>query len=342
MTKDKVRGMMLGVAIGDALGMPFETMTREEINQVNVAFPYTRPDGHRWFDGRNAGTWTDDTQLTLAVAESLIAKKCIDMDDMAQRHAESLQKEGDLGFDKSTRESIKRILAGVHWSESGEPHGYGNGVAMKVAPVAVYFNANYAKNAYAQDYLDPYEMYSKISQLAAMTHRSHLGIESALSQITAVGFCLYFKRDNFSGERFLNQIKNTSSMHKDKNILFSLSTANDHTLTNRWIAMQNLPGIENIPVENKFKMFGGANSFVYNSLPFSYSMFLENPANIRSLYNTIYAGGDTDTNGSIVGALLGALNGTNIFPQKLIDSLWQKDRILNTADRLCDAFGIKE
>jgi ADP-ribosylglycohydrolase len=54
----------------------------------------------------------------------------------------------------------------------------------------------------------------------------------------------------------------------------------------------------------------------------------------------VNAGGDTDTNGAMLGALLGALNGTQVFPQHLIDGLVNKDNVINTADRLCDVFGI--
>src|SRR3989344_7928815 len=89
-TKDKIRGMFLGIAIGDALYMPVETWSARKIAEIHGRLTnYIRPDGHKWFDGREAGTWTDDTQLTLVEAESLISKKYIDMDAMAKRHVES-------------------------------------------------------------------------------------------------------------------------------------------------------------------------------------------------------------------------------------------------------------
>ena len=99
MTKDKVKGMSLGVAIGDQLGMPVETLTRGEIQKRHGRITtYIDPDAdHKWFGGLKS-RWTDDTQLSLVVAESLIAKKCIDMDDMARRHVESFQKEGVNAF----------------------------------------------------------------------------------------------------------------------------------------------------------------------------------------------------------------------------------------------------
>ena len=70
-SKEKIRGMFLGIAIGDALGMPVETMTLEKIaKKFGRVNRYIRPDGHKWYNGQPAGTWTDDTQLSLAIAES--------------------------------------------------------------------------------------------------------------------------------------------------------------------------------------------------------------------------------------------------------------------------------
>src|SRR3989344_8801766 len=103
-TRQQIDGLFLGIAIGDAFGMPNETLTFEDICKRGPLITYVRPDGHKWFDGREAGTWTDDTQLTLVVTESLIAKEKLDLDDMADRHIESVSKEGDLGFGSTTKE----------------------------------------------------------------------------------------------------------------------------------------------------------------------------------------------------------------------------------------------
>ncbi len=86
--------------------------------------------------------------------------------------------------------------------------------------------------------------------------------------------------------------------------------------------------------------YDGASCYVLNSQPFSFAMFLRNPYSIETLFDTVNAGGDTDTNGSMVASLLGALNGTKIFPQHLIEGLWQKDRILKVAHDFCDRFEI--
>lgn len=344
MNRDKVRGMMLGVTIGDQLGMPVETFKKDQIEMVfgRITDYNDPPPEHKWFGGMKS-RWTDDAQLTLVVAESLIEKKCIDMDDMAFRHVRSMELEGDLGWGYSTRASVERLENGLHWSISGNTKGYGNGVAMKVAPVGIYYHTNFLGKPFSDGHIDSSKMLAAISDLARMTHDSRIGVESALSQVMAVHFCLFHKPETFKKDHFLCAVK-LASMGQYNSMLTRKILGLDEdaeTLTNRWIAMTHLKGIENIPIENKLAIFGGADYYVYNSLPFCYSMFMQNPTSIEALYDTVNAGGDTDTNGSIVGALLGALNGTKIFPRHLVDGLWQKERILDTAERLCDAFEIK-
>jgi ADP-ribosylglycohydrolase len=87
----------------------------------------------------------------------------------------------------------------------------------------------------------------------------------------------------------------------------------------------------------------GSDSFiVYNTLPLAYACFLRHPTSVEALYDAVAAGGDTDTNASIAGSLVGALNGTAVFPAHLIEGLRMRERIMDTAERLCERLGIKE
>src|SRR3989344_5523801 len=113
-SRDRVYGMFLGVAIGDALGMPVETFSAEKIaSKYGRVTDYLRADGQKWLGDRAAGTWTDDTQLTLVVAESLIRCQGIDLDVVAQCHLEQWEKDGDLGFGGTTREALKKLKNGM-------------------------------------------------------------------------------------------------------------------------------------------------------------------------------------------------------------------------------------
>jgi len=73
MNRDKVVGMFLGVAIGDALGMPAEGHAAEDIAAKFGRLDRYHPvSGHRWLGDLPKGATTDDWQLTRAVAEAII------------------------------------------------------------------------------------------------------------------------------------------------------------------------------------------------------------------------------------------------------------------------------
>jgi ADP-ribosylglycohydrolase len=94
------------------------------------------------------------------------------------------------------------------------------------------------------------------------------------------------------------------------------------------------------PPERCVEEFQNGRCYVYCSLPFTYMFFLRNPTSIDSLYEVVSAGGDADSNGSMLAAMLGALNGTKVFPAHLVDELDGKDALLDLANRLCDVFKI--
>ncbi len=62
----------------------------------------------------------------------------------------------------------------------------------------------------------------------------------------------------------------------------------------------------------------------------------------EALYEIVSCGGDADSVSSVAGSLVGALNGTAVFPPHLVDQLECADRLVDTANRLCDLFGIRE
>jgi ADP-ribosylglycohydrolase len=59
---------------------------------------------------------------------------------------------------------------------------------------------------------------------------------------------------------------------------------------------------------------------------------------VESLFDVVSAGHDADTNGSMIGALLGALHGTAIFPPHLVDGLRDRKAVIEVADQLFEKF----
>jgi len=98
-------------------------------------------------------------------------------------------------------------------------------------------------------------------------------------------------------------------------------------------------------VEEIIENFGGGSCYVYDSLPFSYAFFLRNLGSIDGILEAVNAGGDTDTNAKIVGEMVGARSGIEIFqsPENrwMIEGLREYDQLIELANEFCDCFEIK-
>ena len=109
-TRDRVAGCLLGVAIGDALGMPVETYDADRISRDFGRITDYRPaKGHPWYDGSPVGTTTDDWQLTRAVAEGILDGGGLDLDAIrAQAARRGLVPMETTGLD--SREAARLIF----------------------------------------------------------------------------------------------------------------------------------------------------------------------------------------------------------------------------------------
>jgi ADP-ribosyl-[dinitrogen reductase] hydrolase len=131
--QDRARGCAVGAAVGDALGMPLEFgPPRAPHRLLRDMQPGRLP----------AGTFTDDTEMALALAESLLHHRPLDPADLARRFAAWLQAgPGDVGL--HTRAVLARIAAGEPWDRVVEqvqrrrPEAAGNGAVMRCWPVAL-------------------------------------------------------------------------------------------------------------------------------------------------------------------------------------------------------------
>lgn len=323
MNQDQIKAMFLGIYIGDALGMPVETWTPAKIAATyGRVTDYLVPDGHKWFNGHKAGTYTDDTQLSMAVAEAIMEEP-LSMDAQVKWHVAAFQ-ETTAGWGNTTRDSIRRLANGAHWASSGSDKGVGNGVAMKIAPMGVcLWNAQ----------LDPKKLSAIIEQIVKinlMTHRTSVSTSAALAHAFAIYYCcLLDDATKFDASTFQKMVLKASELGRQQ---FPETLTDD--ITARFETLFEAPH----DAEKLIADFGGGSSYCYNSVPFSYGFFLQNPHSIECLFDVVNAGGDTDSNGSIVGALLGALNGTHIFPQHLIDGLVEREKVLEVADRFAEKF----
>jgi ADP-ribosylglycohydrolase len=129
----RARGSLLGLAVGDAFG---ETISRDPLLARRIARrlpPVRRP----W-------RWTDDTAMAISIVEALERHGTVDPDVLAGAFARRFELEPGRGYASGAASVLTRIAAGGAWPEQaaalfGGRGSYGNGAAMRAAPIGAYF-----------------------------------------------------------------------------------------------------------------------------------------------------------------------------------------------------------
>lgn len=125
--------VILGTAVADALGMPFEKkLSNDPLLLAWDGKTFLGSEHHKL----KPGQWTDDSQFSQAVAQSLIQNKGFNPQDLADRYVDLFTSETIRGYGRTTLLAVTNLLEGKHWSESGVAGSYGNGTAMRAAPLA--------------------------------------------------------------------------------------------------------------------------------------------------------------------------------------------------------------
>ncbi len=119
--KDSILGCIVGGAIGDAFGAPYEGTTPSA--EIALAI---------------GPLLTDDTILTLATCEAIEAKGHVDPAAIADRCAAWFRAGRVVGIGASTHKALAELAEGGHWALCGSrgEHSAGNGAAMRIAPLA--------------------------------------------------------------------------------------------------------------------------------------------------------------------------------------------------------------
>lgn len=327
----RIQGCLVGGLIGDALGMPWETMTQAEIlaatNGKGVRGFHdpvqTRLSGLR---AHRAGDVTDDTQLTFAVARSLIRCRGFDLMDIAREHVVEFGR-STAGWGGTTKTGVREIRA---WftsrgqtgrdpktppplKELGE--GCGNGVAMKVAPLMIFFMAS--------EWGDPeigekaaIVLRHEIMKFGALTHPDPRASYAAFIHAYALGSLLYNTGreplDRYGIRMFWELIVTLCGMHET--VLYPEEVFSHGTLKRRLEIILNPSDPPHaMPVPSAV----GTSCFALDSVPFSLGVFASHPTDFRmGALAAVNAGGDTDSNAAMVGQLIGANCGINALPRE--------------------------
>lgn len=307
LSADQVRGCLIGLATGDALGAQHEGGLLERLVWVVIG---------RTFDGRLR--WTDDTQMAIDLAEAILEEHCVCPDAIAKRFALSYR--WTRGYGSGAARVLKRIRRGETWESASKAvyaeGSYGNGAAMRAAVLGLFFPAN--RN----------ELIEAARVSALVTHAHPLGVEGAvlialaahtLSNMQPVLTTIEVVRASCSRPEFLERLKLIGSW---------LET--NQTIPPREVAAQLGNGIT-APTSCPTALYI---ALKHLDMPFETMMGF-----------IIECGGDVDTIGAMAGALWGVANGAARLPSVAIESREYLDnlasriyrRILLSADEQNDA-----
>ncbi|MEQ8963258.1 MAG: ADP-ribosylglycohydrolase family protein, partial [Coleofasciculus sp. C2-GNP5-27] len=130
MNWNRIEGMILGLAIGDALGNTTESLT---LQQSQIQYGEIRDYlPNRYANYRPVGLPSDDTQLAIWMLEELNANHGLDPDRLAQRFTQGRI----FGIGSTVKGFLRHYKRGLPWFESG-PKSAGNGALMRIAPIVI-------------------------------------------------------------------------------------------------------------------------------------------------------------------------------------------------------------
>ncbi|MFH1589818.1 MAG: ADP-ribosylglycohydrolase family protein [archaeon] len=349
MNEEQFIGTIIGCAIGDTLGMPVEGWKKEQIARYagriteprdpvivkdkNGKIVYGDEFGYLKYHTKymKKGEWTDDTILTLAIAEA-IAENGLDLEAIAEyqlkEYKSRIQKDGSVrgGFGRTTIggfENMERVRKGA---KTGVVGGPGNAPAMKAGPLGLAAESE-------EHMIDRYDDrrtfltsdYVKfVEDVAKMTHLDPRSVRSGVIQANAINNLL----DGANKGTFMTNMYLITMREEKVPKHYSYSSGPSLFDKIGWV-MTHAHVSPNVAHKKL-----GSSSLVTSSYPFAVFMFQkywDNP--IEGLIETVNYGGDCDTTGAIYGALAGAKNGM-IFPKEWVDVLYEKERLINAGKNL--------
>ncbi len=314
MILNQITGGILGLAVGDALGVPVEFYSRSTL-KTNPVVDMRAYGAHY----QPQGTWSDDTSLAVCLAESLVEKQGFDYQDIGHRFVLWKTKAYwtphnnvfDIGI--TTSYAITRILDGINPLECGgaDEDSNGNGSLMRILPLA-FFLKNHS--------LD--ERFEIVKNISSITHR----------HIRSVICCFYYI------EFVLKLLENKDKflIYKDLQTEISLFLHDKNIKTTEIAKLSRLLK-EDISIRKEDEI--RSSGYVLHTLEASIWCLLTSETYAETVLKAVNLGSDTDTTGAVAGGLAGVL-----YKEEGIPELWRKqlvktDLIRNLAVKLYEKVG---
>ena len=306
----RAHGALAGLALGDALGMPTQAMSPEQIRAV-----YGRITGlvdgdasQPYAPGMPAGSVTDDTEQALLIASLLLRGRAsssgrVALNAVEFAHAllaweDSMIRRGSLDLlGPSTKAALERVRAGEDpLTVGGE--GTTNGAAMRVTPIGIAVSTE-----------DPEAFAEAVWSSCRVTHATRQGFQSAALVAAAVSMGIDAARSPSLDLRsllwkaltYVDSLPERGAWTPDPDVVAA---------TRR--AMQLAANPASSSLECLVEQVGTSVASAH-AIPMAFALLARNPSP-QALMDAANIGGDTDTIGAIAGAILGATLGVEVLP----------------------------
>ena len=311
---EKIYGSLIGVAFGDAMGMPVEMLTPAEIKKYYgriTSFVRAIPEHPSHF--LNAGSVTDDTLQTIFMAKILIKYNGkINARIFSKELIKWAEEKNILEisfFGPSTKKAIARLLEGEDPYKTGDRH-VTNGAAMRIAPVGI-VNAKRVNDAVKM-----------AVEVTLPTHGSQTCVEGAAAIAAAIS-------ESFNEHATIDTIIKSAiagaTMVKGKGLLTVSPSVIKRIKYAIDIAKKPL-GLDEIALE--LYDIIGFGMHIAETVPSALAMFYASKGNpIPAINAVVNVGGDTDTIASIIGAIGGAYMGVHIFSENIINTIERVNKL---------------
>jgi poly(ADP-ribose) glycohydrolase ARH3 len=299
--KSKFLGGIMGSALGDAIGeLAFrglgEMGLRSQIAQRDVLI------------------YTDDTAMAIGLAESITQVGRLDKQHLGDTFRANFRREPWRGYASGPPTVFSLVERyGISYSEAacslfGGQGSFGNGAAMRIAPVGLFFH-------------DSPDLYEPARASASVTHAHPIGVDGAavLAWATAQAVRLN-PQEPFPFERFSQGL---------------IDFARTAEIRDKMVLARTLI-VEGVPPPDAARRLGRSVA-VHKSMPFAIYAFLRHPQSFEAcLFCAILHGGDRDTLGAMACAVSGAYLGIEAIPQAWRGKIENRQHIEELARQLAE------
>lgn len=304
---------VLGVVVGDALGCPVQFMSRAQVAQK----PVTGMRGHGTFN-LPAGSWTDDSSLTLALMDSIRRVGGIDCRDIMGNFVDWLDDGLFTPYGYAYDVGITTSDAIYRYKKNGDPlrcgsgdvRDNGNGSLMRILPAALYC---------VQNGLDDAEAIDIIHRVGSLTH-AHIRAN------IACGLYYFMVRAILEGEGPLARRMQTGL---DRGFAWYGKAIDDYDEVAPYERLFDLDLFAQCPEEDI-----SGSGYVVSTLEAAVWCLITTDSFESALLKAVNLGEDTDTVGAVAGGLGGLYYGFEAIPGEWVEALQRRDWIEELCERM--------